>query len=161
MIRILVVTLAPVSLQILAAARSRALPRLRKVPAWAQTAGGRQRVPSRPAETPGQRRWSSNTSKAQQSVEVGRVGGVFAVRDSWDSSNARLGGSLRLTAAGWLPVPGSSIWKRSRHPFSFANVVDFRSKRRHQSGIDGNLDASSGKESVFVLPHSLPQRFDI
>ena len=123
--------------------------------------GRRQRVPSRPAETPGQRTWSSKTSKAQQSVEVGKVGRVFAVRDSWDSSNARLGGSLRLTAAGWLPVPGSSIWRRSGYPRFFANVVDFRSRRRHQSCIDGKLDASSRKESVFVLPHSFPLRFDI
>ena len=37
-IRVLVVTLAPASLQILAAARSRGPPRLRKIPACAQAA---------------------------------------------------------------------------------------------------------------------------
>ena len=55
-----------------------------------------------PAERAGQGKWASKTSKEQQSVEVGRVGGLLAGGDGcecsacgpdWDSSRARLGGS--------------------------------------------------------------------
>ena len=56
MILVLVVTRAGASLQILAAARSRGPPRLRKIPAWAQARGGRQTIQER--DGTGRNGWS-------------------------------------------------------------------------------------------------------
>ena len=95
MILVLVVTLAPASLRILAAARSRGPPRLRKIPAGAQAA--------RPAETVGQGKWASETSKEQQSVEVRGVGGLLAAGDGCEcSAGVWAGLGFEHCTAGWI-----------------------------------------------------------
>ena len=96
MILVLVVTRAPASLQILAAARSRGPPRLRKIPAWAQAARwspkrSRARRHRQKRLVRGRGKWASKTSKEQLSVEVGRVGCLLAAGDGCEWRAGRVG----------------------------------------------------------------------
>ena len=56
-----------------------------------------------PAETAGQGKWASKTSKEQQSVEVGRVGRFVAAGDGCEcSAGAWAGLGLEQCTAGWI-----------------------------------------------------------
>ena len=100
MILVLVVTRAPASLQILAAARSKGPPRLRKIPS------GRQRGQER--DGTGRNGWSGEVE--QQSVEVGRVRGLLAAGDGCEcSAGVRAG----LGISGSSTTPTS--FRLSRH----------------------------------------------
>ena len=56
-----------------------------------------------PAETVGQGKWASKTSKEQQSVEVGRVGGFFAAGDGCEcSAGVWAGLGFEHCTAGWI-----------------------------------------------------------
>ena len=56
-----------------------------------------------PAETVGQGKWASKTSKEQQSVEVGRVGGLLAAGDGCVcSAGVWAGLAFEQCTAGWI-----------------------------------------------------------
>ena len=69
-----------------------------------------------PAETAGQGKWASKTSKGQQSVEVGRVRGLLAAGDGCEcSAGVRAG----LGISGSSTTPTS--FRLSRHDVVFTS----------------------------------------
>ena len=94
MILVLVVTLAPASLPILAAARSRGPPRLRKVPAWAQIA-----------------RWSPKGSTARRHQRSGKVG-----VENVEGAAACGGGTRRSFLSCWVDKSQSQSLLARRQP---------------------------------------------
>ena len=94
MILVLVVTLTPASLPILAAARSRGPPRLRKVPAWAQIA-----------------RWPPKGSTARRHQRSGKVG-----VENVEGAAACGGGKRRSFLSCWVDKSRSQSLLDRREP---------------------------------------------